>query len=197
MAECKAKWNIDAATFTGMCSHRRFHALAVAELNSCGALHPFLCKHPRLAYSEYTSHDPAVPSQDLLALTYDDRTFDLILTSDTLEHVPDFPKALSEIRRVLKPTGLHIFTVPVTWDFARTEVCCHLEGERLVHDRQPSYHGDQHCQDVLKHEDMLVCYQFGADLEDLVRSCGFMIRTVRDAANPALSTFITCPSSPG
>ena len=36
-----------------------------------------------------------------------------MLTSETLEHVPDLDAALGEIRRVLVPGGRHIFTVPL------------------------------------------------------------------------------------
>ena len=51
-------------------------------------------------------------SEDLTRLTYSDASFDLVLTSETLEHVPDLEAALREIRRVLVPGGRHIFTIP-------------------------------------------------------------------------------------
>ena len=46
-------------------------------------------------------------------LTYPDASFDLVLTSETLEHVPDLDAALAETRRVLAPGGRHVFTVPL------------------------------------------------------------------------------------
>jgi SAM-dependent methyltransferase len=39
-------------------------------------------------------------------------TFDIILCSEVLEHVPEDDKAVSELRRVLKPGGVLIATVP-------------------------------------------------------------------------------------
>ena len=45
----------------------------------------------------------AARSEDLTRLTYPDNSFDLILTSETLEHVPDLNAALCEIHRVLCP----------------------------------------------------------------------------------------------
>jgi SAM-dependent methyltransferase len=67
-----------------------------------------------------------VRSEDLMRLTYPNDSFDLILTSETLEHVPDLDAALREIRRVLVPGGRHLFTIPVLPNvpetFARTVV---------------------------------------------------------------------------
>ncbi len=54
-----------------------------------------------------------IQCQNLENLTYDDSTFDLIITSDIFEHIRDYKKAFKEIRRVLKNGGMHIFTVPI------------------------------------------------------------------------------------
>ena len=66
-----------------------------------------------LCFSEFGSTSPAVPSQDLMQLTYADASFDMVITSDTLEHVPDIDRALRETLRILKPGGMHEFSVPV------------------------------------------------------------------------------------
>jgi ubiquinone/menaquinone biosynthesis C-methylase UbiE len=42
---------------------------------------------------------------DVRELPFDDGTFDLVLASYMLYHVPDLPRALSEIVRVLRPAG--------------------------------------------------------------------------------------------
>jgi ubiquinone/menaquinone biosynthesis C-methylase UbiE len=39
-------------------------------------------------------------------IPYPDQTFDIVIANYMLYHVPDLPKALSEIRRVLKPDGM-------------------------------------------------------------------------------------------
>ena len=88
-----------------------FRELDVAEVNSIGALHPLLARLPKLRYSEYGAG--TVPSEDLTSLSYDDGSLDLVLTSETLEHVPDWQRALAETRRVLRPGGRHVFTVPL------------------------------------------------------------------------------------
>ncbi|MEJ0090072.1 MAG: class I SAM-dependent methyltransferase [Limisphaerales bacterium] len=50
--------------------------------------------------------------EDLLAQTFENESFDLVITSDVFEHLPDVGTAVNEIMRTLKPGGAHIFTVP-------------------------------------------------------------------------------------
>jgi ubiquinone/menaquinone biosynthesis C-methylase UbiE len=49
---------------------------------------------------------------DLEAMPFTDGTFGTVLCSEVLEHVPDAARALSEIRRVLRPGGVLIGSVP-------------------------------------------------------------------------------------
>jgi len=49
---------------------------------------------------------------DALALPYADDTFDLVVCSEVLEHIPDYRAALAEIARVLKPGGRFAASVP-------------------------------------------------------------------------------------
>jgi SAM-dependent methyltransferase len=50
--------------------------------------------------------------EDLQCMSFGDDTFDIILTSDVLEHVPDAMIAERELMRILKPNGIYCFTVP-------------------------------------------------------------------------------------
>lgn len=52
---------------------------------------------------------------DATALRFDDDTFDAIICSEVLEHLPDYDAALIEMRRVLKPSGKLCITVPHAW----------------------------------------------------------------------------------
>lgn len=72
------------------------HHLKVLELNGAGNLTSFLRK---LAGHVETSY----PETDMLAMHYPDQSFDLILHSDTLEHVSDPVQGLRECRRLLRP----------------------------------------------------------------------------------------------
>jgi len=50
---------------------------------------------------------------DLQQLPFDDESYDFIFASHVLEHIPDDEKAISEIRRVLRPDGIAVLPVPV------------------------------------------------------------------------------------
>jgi ubiquinone/menaquinone biosynthesis C-methylase UbiE len=47
---------------------------------------------------------------DAQSIPYDDETFDAVIANHMLYHVPDRPKAIAEIKRVLKPGGRLIAT---------------------------------------------------------------------------------------
>ena len=52
---------------------------------------------------------------DILALPFYDHSFDLVIVSEVLEHVPDHDLAVKEILRVLKPGSDLIVSVPRFW----------------------------------------------------------------------------------
>ena len=50
-----------------------------------------------------------------LALPFAGKTFDGVICTEVLEHVPEPAQALREMYRILKPGGLLYVTVPMTW----------------------------------------------------------------------------------
>ncbi|MGV1926831.1 class I SAM-dependent methyltransferase [Agrobacterium tumefaciens] len=124
----------------------------VLELNECAQLSNYLRQMPDRTLGEY-------PEVDMHSLPYADQTFDLIVHSDTLEHVENPVKALSECRRVLKPGGLLAYTVPIIVD-------------RLTRDRKGlpnSYHGAPSS----NASDFQVVTEYGADAWKHVVEAGF------------------------
>lgn len=150
-------------------------SLRVAEFNIIDGIHAYLSQLPELAYSEF--HEGADPGnvfhgircEDLTRLTYGDESFDLVLSSETLEHVPDLSRALGEIRRVLRPGGRHIFTVPqlpvVLKTFARAVL---RPDGTLEHRARPIRHpgGDV---------GYPVFTEFGADFSEILQRAGFEV----------------------
>lgn len=63
---------------------------------------------------------------DALRLPFADGTFDLIVCSEVLEHIPDFKQALAEITRILKPGGQLALSVPREWP---EKICWNLAPE--------------------------------------------------------------------
>ena len=57
--------------------------------------------------------EPNYFNEDLQRLTFSEGAFDIVLTSDVMEHVGDCDSAHREIFRVLKPGGAYIFDVPL------------------------------------------------------------------------------------
>jgi SAM-dependent methyltransferase len=146
---------------------KTFRKLEIAEINSCGVLHDVLAAHPKLHYSEYKG-SKKVRSENLQALTYPDEMFDLVLTSDTFEHVPDYEQGFREVLRVLKPGGRHIFTIPVVLN-RPTRRRVELHGRKLKQTMEPSYHGSGE-------SDYLVSTEFGYDCIDMMRALGYNVQ---------------------
>jgi len=70
---------------------------------------------------------------DLCHLPFPDRSFDLVMATDIVEHIADDAAALREIRRVLKPRGHLLATVPafrVLWGL-QDEVSHHQRRYRM------------------------------------------------------------------
>jgi SAM-dependent methyltransferase len=125
-------------------------SLSVLEINRAGQLTPWLEQLAGHTLVEY-------PAVDMQHLTYRDASWDLIVHSDTLEHVADPLRALSECRRVLVPGGALCFTIPI------------IPG-RLSRRRDllpPSYHGSESDQSYL------VITEYGADFWTQAFDAGF------------------------
>ena len=126
--------------------------LAILEVNEAGTL------NSRLA--QFSSHRfGSFPDCNLMEMSFPDESFDLVVHSDTLEHVECPLTALREIKRVLVEGGATIFTVPI--------IVGRLSRSR--HGLPPAYHGASGSESP----DLCVQTEFGADLWCMIIEAGF------------------------
>lgn len=71
---------------------------------------------------------------DIQQLPFDDDAFDVVVANHMLYHVPDLPKAMAEVRRVLRPDGRFI---------AATNGNGHMRDLKQVHEVFASFTGDE------------------------------------------------------
>lgn len=122
---------------------------------------------------------PRTTNQDLERLRFSDASFDIVITSDVLEHVRLAGAAHREIRRVLRPGGIYLFTVP---HFRNRETLTRVQ---IVDPEDPSkdldltereYHGDANSP-----EGRALSYRsFGTDLDEELRSLGFDVEYTKE-----------------
>lgn len=109
-----------------------------------------------------------VRHEDLTGLSLADTSVDMVVTQDVFEHIPDFDTAFEECRRVLRPGGRLVFSIPFFPDQESTEVIASVAADGSVsHVGAPEIHGNPLGGGSL-------CFQhFGWDILDRLRSAGF------------------------
>jgi SAM-dependent methyltransferase len=152
-----------------------FMSEAIYELSSRGPWLAFLRREvPRLTCSEYFEDvEPGawrngVQCQDVQRLTYPDASFDLCTSTEVFEHVPDDARGFREIRRVLRPGGLFVFTVPLSAAKPTVERAA-LRNGKLEYLLPPAYHSDR----IRGHGRVLVYRDYGVDIVERLRKHGF------------------------
>ena len=122
--------------------------LRVLHLNQTNHLSAALSGAAHLVETTYDSEraigeeTKGLINLDLCQLTLPDNSFDLVIHSETLEHVYDYEQALKEAERVLKPGGYQIYTVPLLHDRVTRQRIARGPHAELVHELPPSFHGE-------------------------------------------------------
>jgi SAM-dependent methyltransferase len=131
----------------------------VLEINPAAALTPMLSGAARHVCTTF-------PQVDMQRLPFGDGEFDLVVHSDTLEHVADPVQGMRECLRVVGE-GWVVFTVPVV-------------AGRLTRSRRhrlPSYHGGES-------GPARVHWEFGSDIVELLLGAGARHVTVNAHGHP-------------
>jgi SAM-dependent methyltransferase len=140
-----------------------FNDFKILDCNGAGVISAelaHLAHYRRVDYPEY----------DMQRLPFADASLDVVLHSDTLEHIVHPLLALEECRRILAPSGRLCFTVPI------------IVG-RLSRNRAglaPSYHGAP----TTDADDFRVHTEFGADAWKIVHEAGFSDVTLSQVSFP-------------
>lgn len=115
------------------------------------------------------NHHVHIRNEDLSRLSFSDAMFDVVLTQDVFEHVPDYRRTFLESARVLKPGGSLVFTVPFFYDQAQTRIRATVDAQgHIQHILAPEFHGNP------VSNDGSLCFQnFGWDLLDTLQGAGF------------------------
>ena len=148
----------EALTPVADCLRSRYPALVSSEFIECSAP------------GEMTKvNGQSVRNEDVTRLSFENATFDTILTFDVLEHVPNYRNALAEFHRVLDDDGRLIITAPFTFQ-QEGVVRAELDADGQVrHLMEPCYHGDP-----LSDKGVLAYYDFGTELIGDLEQIGFV-----------------------
>ena len=133
-----------------------------------------------------------VRNENLESLTFDDEIFDVLVTSDVLEHVVDLNKVLGEIYRVLKPGGMHVFSIPVNYCLDDTQERAKLSNGSLVNILLPVVHGDS-----IRDNGILAFRDFGKDVTCVLGRKNFLCeeRKIFKEGNYVTSVFYAIKSA--
>ncbi len=118
------------------------------------------------------SYKDDVRCENLECMTFENETFDLIVTQDVLEHVLNPAKTFREIARTLKPGGSHVFTVPY-YSGNKTIVRAQKTSEGIRFLKEKQFHGNP-----IDNAGSLVVTEWGNDLIEYIIKHSGMSTTV-------------------
>lgn len=136
----------------------------ILEINEATGLTKFLNQLKSYTFVRY-------PEVDMQQMGFESNSFDVIIHSDTLEHIPHSVKALEECYRVLNDGGVLFYTIPI------------IHGRLTVkrHGMPKSYHGEY----AKKLEDYVVYTEYGSDFYLEILEAGFKNITLHSISGKA------------
>ena len=101
----------------------------------------------------------AMHQTDILDIQYKNGTFRYVIMNHVLEHIEDMARAMSEVKRVLKPEGKLILSFPICTDMDTLE----LPKVRTTDERLQYYGQEDHVR------------LFGRDYQQIIKGFGFEV----------------------
>ncbi len=178
---CAERFGTTAATLEELAREIPAH-VRILETDAHSRISARLRAHPGFHRSLYLPgrrngeqlDDERMLNVDLEQMPFPDRHFDIVLTSEVMEHVRYVDRAHREIARCLRPEGTYLFTVPYDPSLARTWHLVDPETDRdLVH--PPHIHGDP----MIRESGIRSYRVFGRDIVDDLAGWGLSARFER------------------
>lgn len=176
-----------SSSLAGITAHINQNGMKVyiAEANS--VMSDFLKRNlsPELIVSsEYFGPDhrsgetiKGILHQDLQRTSFGSEAFDIVLTSEVFEHIPDAIGAEKEVMRILKPGGIYCFTVPFLPTAEHDLILANMDEHGTIeYLAEPQYHGDP----IRPDEGILVYRLFSFnDMKQRFESMGHVFKSYR------------------
>jgi len=154
--------------------------LAVFNSISFGPIVKAMGRHPHIVCSEYFDSVKSgdfkggVLCENFEDLSFENETFDLVISEDVFEHLKDYKKGFLEVLRVLKKGGIHVFSIPFYFG-KRTKNLFEIKNGIETPLGEIEYHGDPV-------RGMITTYtHFGEDVKEFLNDIGFDVEV--DIAN--------------
>ncbi len=174
-------------SLAGIAAHINQNSLKVyiAEANS--VMSDFLKRNLKpelIVSSEYFGPDhrsgekvKGILHQDLQRTSFGDETFDILVTSEVFEHIPDAISAEKEVMRILKPGGVYCFTVPFLPAAEHDLILASMDERGTIqYFAEPQFHGDP----IRPEEGILVYRLFSFnDMKQRFESLGHEFKSYR------------------
>jgi SAM-dependent methyltransferase len=135
----------------------------------------YLGSSHRITGSEYLGYEykggeiiNGIQHENIEMLSFKDNEFDMIISNDVFEHVPNPDIAFKECCRVLKPGGEMLATIPFydNYDFSIKRAV--IKNNQIINLLAPQFHGNP-----LSEKGSLVFNDFGWDLLSTMKLSGF------------------------
>ncbi|WP_152053726.1 class I SAM-dependent methyltransferase [Tautonia marina] len=129
----------------------------------------------RIVGSEYLGPDlqggsvrDGIRHEDAERLSFEDASFDVVVSNEVLEHVNDPFRCMQEMARILRPSGQAFLTIPFDVSRDHNRRRAEIRDGQLHHLEEPAYHGNP-----LSEEGSLVFTDFGWEALAQLREAGF------------------------
>ena len=162
-----------ATTIRELAADPVFSSLRIFEPGVIGPFRRFLKPLPGYSMSFFWEDlksgemRDGVANEDLMDLSIPTASVDLMISSDIFEHIRHPDRGFAEVARILRPGGLHVFTVPTHVPMREsTTRRVDVSGAEDIHVLPEAYHGNG------KGGRSLVYNDFGRDILDMQATAG-------------------------